>query len=50
MVICYTPNGQGGGGTGQAIRIARDHGIEIHDLGLPIVANDFEIALLGGKP
>lgn len=50
MIICYTPNGLGGGGTGQAIRVARDHGIEVHDLGLPIVANDFEIALLGGKP
>ena len=33
FVICYTPNGEGGGGTGQAIRIAEDFGIPIFDLG-----------------
>lgn len=35
LVICWTKNGLGGGGTGQALRIARHHGILIHDLGLP---------------
>jgi len=33
FVICYTPNGDGGGGTGQAIRIAKHHDIPVHDLG-----------------
>lgn len=31
-VICWTPNGKSGGGTGQAIRIARSLGIPIFDL------------------
>lgn len=35
MVICYTENGSGKGGTGQAMRIAKDRGIEICDLGNP---------------
>lgn len=34
-VICWTPRGQRGGGTGQALRIAESRGIEIHDLALP---------------
>lgn len=33
FVVCYTTNGQGGGGTGQAIRIARKYGIPVFDLG-----------------
>ena len=33
FVICYTPNGSGKGGTGQALRIANDHDIPILDLG-----------------
>lgn len=33
FVICWTKNGKGGGGTGQALRIAKDYGIKIHDLG-----------------
>ena len=45
MVICYTPNGQGGGGTGQAIRIAKDHGISVFDLGHQYVVDDFMTAL-----
>ena len=32
MVICWTPDGQGGGGTGQAIRIARSRNIPVFDL------------------
>lgn len=34
IVICWTPNGSGSGGTGQAIRIARSYGIPVFDLGL----------------
>lgn len=33
LVICWTPNGKGGGGTGQAIRIAKAYGVPIYDLG-----------------
>lgn len=34
-VICWTPRAQGGGGTGQAIRIARYFSIPVHDLADP---------------
>lgn len=37
LVICWTKNGNGRGGTGQALRIARDMNIPIHDLGKPEV-------------
>lgn len=33
FIICYTENGSGGGGTGQALRIAKHHNIPIFDLG-----------------
>lgn len=32
-VVCWTPNGSGKGGTGQALRLARKLGIPIWDLG-----------------
>ena len=32
-VICWTPDGRGGGGTGQAIRIAEHYNIPVLDLG-----------------
>lgn len=32
-VVCWTPNGSGEGGTGQAIRLARHLGIPVWDLG-----------------
>jgi len=32
MVICWTPRGEGGGGTGQAIRIAKAYNIPVFDL------------------
>lgn len=35
FVVCWTPEGKGGGGTGQAIRIARDYKIPVYDLALP---------------
>lgn len=33
FVVCYTPNGSGYGGTGQALRIARAYKIPVYDLG-----------------
>lgn len=33
FVMCWTKSGKGGGGTGQALRIAKDYGIKIYDLG-----------------
>jgi len=33
MVVCFTVGGRGGGGTGQALRIAQKRGIPIFDLG-----------------
>jgi hypothetical protein len=33
FVLCFTHGGTGGGGTGQAIRIANSHGIPVYDLG-----------------
>lgn len=35
FVICWTPEGSGSGGTGQAIRIAKDYQIPVFDLGSP---------------
>lgn len=35
MVVCWTPSGFGGGGTGQALRIAQSHGVPVFDLALP---------------
>lgn len=32
FVLCWTPRGEGGGGTGQAIRIAKDYGVRVFDL------------------
>lgn len=33
FILCYTKNGSGQGGTGQAVRIARAHNIPIFDFG-----------------
>lgn len=33
FIICYTENGKGQGGTGQALRIAKEYGIKICDFG-----------------
>lgn len=35
LVICWTKNASGAGGTGQALRIAKHYGIPIFDLGNP---------------
>jgi hypothetical protein len=34
FVICWTPEGKGGGGTGQAIRVAAAYGVPVYDLAL----------------
>lgn len=34
FVVCWTRGGLGGGGTGQAIRIARAHDVPVFDLGM----------------
>ena len=41
-VICWTKDAAGGGGTGQAIRIARAHDILIHDLADPKIRALYE--------
>lgn len=33
LVICWTPNGSGSGGTGEALRIAKHYNIKIFDAG-----------------
>lgn len=33
FLICWTPGGDGGGGTGQAIRVARGYSVPVFDLG-----------------
>jgi hypothetical protein len=45
FVVCWTPNGLGEGGTGQAIRIARAHGIPVFDLADPIEQAQFYLLL-----
>lgn len=35
FVVCWTPGGKGGGGTGQAIRIAREYDVPVFDLAKP---------------
>jgi hypothetical protein len=37
FVLAWTPGGKGGGGTGQAIRLARAQGVKVFDLGDPAV-------------
>lgn len=45
MVICWTKNAAGGGGTGQALRIARAAGIPIFDLADPTAAGRLQAFL-----
>lgn len=35
FLVCWTPGGNGGGGTGQAIRLARESSVPIFDLANP---------------
>lgn len=46
MVICWTKGGLGGGGTGQALRIAKSLNIEIYDLGITGMIQQLEAKLL----
>lgn len=45
LVICYTKNGSGTGGTGQAIRLAKHYGIKIIDAGSYSTDKEFRLAL-----
>ena len=49
FMICWTPDGLETGGTGQAIRIAEEAGVKIHNLGNPSVLAHFvnKLAELG---
>ena len=42
LVICWTSEGKGNGGTGQAIRIAKHYGITVYDLGNPMLLAKIE--------
>lgn len=42
FVYAWTPGGMGGGGTGQALRMARSLGIPVRDLGDPLVRQEVE--------
>lgn len=42
LLICWTPNASGEGGTGQAIRIATDYGVRVHDLGDPVLLDRYQ--------
>lgn len=40
FVVCWTPEGKGGGGTGQALRVAKTYGVQVYDLGKPDVLEE----------
>lgn len=42
FVICWTKNGKGEGGTGQALRIAKEYNIPIFDIGKYDTINDMD--------
>lgn len=45
FVVCWTPDGKGSGGTGQALRIAKFYNIPVFDAGAYEHPKDFIIAL-----
>jgi hypothetical protein len=47
--LCWTKGAAGGGGTGQAIRIARSRDIPVFDLADPKTLNDV-LTVLGLQP
>ncbi len=42
FVLCWTPGGSGSGGTGQAIRLAKQNGIPVFDMGSDRPAAEME--------
>lgn len=42
FVVCWTPQGSGSGGTGQALRVAKDANIPIFDLGNDAILEDLQ--------
>lgn len=48
FLICWTEGGKGGGGTGQALRIARMHGIKVFDFGGESSLNPEELMSVAG--
>lgn len=42
FVVCWTPRGKGGGGTGQALRVAATYGVRVFDLADPALRKRFE--------
>lgn len=42
FVICWTKNGKSGGGTGQALRIAKEYNVPIFDVGGYDTVNDID--------
>lgn len=49
FVICWTQDAKSGGGTGQGIRIAKAHGIDVYDLGDPEVLSLYTDWIAGRK-
>lgn len=49
FVICWTKGGKGGGGTGQALRIAKAHGVPVYDIAIPAARADLQELILGMK-
>lgn len=49
FIVCWTPEGSGGGGTGQALRIARHHDIPIYDFANHDVVNQIARYLSDGQ-
>jgi hypothetical protein len=45
FVMCWTPGAKGGGGTGQAIRIAKNYGVPVFDLADATVRRRVEASL-----
>jgi hypothetical protein len=41
FILCWTPDGSGSGGTGQAIRLAKERGIPVYDMGGDFVLPEF---------
>ena len=48
-IVCWTPNGSGTGGTGQALRLADVHDIPVWDAGIPSVRARLEAFVAAGS-